>query len=229
MRSLLACGLVLTAFATLPRQGAAQKETPDKQGVVGEWTFNARKSDDVSKKLSGGYRPPGNRGGEGRGGFGGGFGGGYGGRGGGRGGGGRGGGGRPPIEGGSGGGREGGRDVARSRISMLRLLRAPETLTIERSDSATLLRRDTAAALVLYRDGRPFTVLGENDEDQLTYTATWKDEKLIVNEQSASGTSIEETYEVKGKPAQLQVQVKLKSENPPRDIKFKRVYDIASH
>lgn len=214
----LAFGLVLAASAFPASLRAQQK---DKPAVLGVWTFNAEKSDNLQQKMQQAMRgggPP--AGGDDMGGMG---------RSGGR-------TGRTGSRGGSGGGAEGvmegggrgGSDGPEMR-AMGTLLRGPAKLSIERTDSTVTLHRDDLDPLVLFTDGRQVDLGGADQQSRFTEKAEWKGEKLVVQTVVGENIKLEEIYEIKGGDSPyLQVDAKLDNRMLGRTIKLKRVYDAAA-
>jgi hypothetical protein len=74
---------------------------------------------------------------------------------------------------------------------------------------------------IIYQDGREFTEPVEG-LGNLTVTAEWKGDKLVIERQLESGPSIIETYQLSEDGRQLHIEIKIVTR---RTIRLLRVYD----
>jgi len=213
MRTIVLLSIVVTV-ATASAAPAGAQERKEVPAIAGSWMLDAEKSDDVQKKVTDSFRarlPAGRscggratRGSDGR----------------------RGGGGAGTI---IDGGGFGGVLNPEAMADLARLLRGPTRLTIERSDSAATLRRDSQPPLVLRLDGSPTTALADEDGVRtMSFKAEWSGDKLTVEAEAEDGTVIEEKYELRrGDRPELRVEVRFTNSRTRQSIKLARVYTPA--
>lgn len=209
-----AAAIALVAAVTSPLAAA-------KPDFTGRWLLNPEKSDDVAAKMreagggpGRGGGPGGMGGGRGPGGMGGGTGGGMGdpsGMGG--------------MDGGGGRGRPGEADRGRRGPGDPREREAAMAELDIDHDDPTLVIIDARAHRRTFRtDGRSAAVGPNGDGPKAK--ATWKEDRLVIELSEGRGPKITETYQRSATGAQLTVLVKV--QGGPRNVSFKRVYDLVT-
>ncbi len=94
---------------------------------------------------------------------------------------------------------------------------------LEEDDSTLIFSDAQGRERRIFQDGREFREPVEG-LGNLTVTAEWKGEKLVIKRQLESGATITETYELKEDGRQLHIKIKIYA---MRTIEFVRVYDLA--
>ena len=197
--------------------GVDAQSTP--VSIVGAWTLNSELSDPPPAAQSGEQEGRGRSGGPG--GRGGGGGGGGGRRGGGGGGGFGGGGGR----GGDGGGRGGGgnpEDMQRRREALRDIMRAPDRMTITRTESMVIITTGDGRTTRLATDGSKV----KDDSTGIDRKTRWDREQLVTEISGLQGGKITETYAVSPESHRLTVTVDAAGARGGALSPRHRVYDL---
>ena len=92
---------------------------------------------------------------------------------------------------------------------------------LSEDDSVLVFSDAQGRERIIYQDGREFIEPVEG-LGNLTVTAKWKGEKLVIERQLESGPSIVETYELSEDGRQLRIEIKIVTR---RTIRLLRVYD----
>lgn len=222
--------MAVVALAIAMTAGLAARSGTPNPNFTGHWLLNADASDDVGARMREAGGPEGRGRGRGPGGGMGGPGGGMGGPGGGGMGGfgGPGGMGDPSGQGGGPGGmgRPGGRDQGdrRGPGDMREREAAMAEIEISHDDPVMTVVDARAHQQKYYTDGRSAPVGPNGDGPKAK--AKWKDGRLVVEVSGGRGPRVTETYERSESGAQLTVTVKM--DGGPRNISFKRVYDLVT-
>ena len=114
----------------------------------------------------------------------------------------------------------------RMRQTMDLAFRPPAALTIVTSDSTLTFTSDSAAALVLYGDGRKLKQSVEGGGD-VEIKAHWQGNDFVVERKVSGGGKVTENYLRSQDGKQLYVIVSFDG-GRGRTIDFRRVYDAAA-
>ena len=121
----------------------------------------------------------------------------------------------------------GGFNPAEMRERLREMMEGPRQLTISQTDSTLILAGVTGLSRTLFTDGRKrkreLRGVGEVETK-----ARWKDGALMVERKFGNGLKLNESFERSQDGQRLSVLLELHGGPMPRELRFKRVYDLVS-